>query len=183
MVDRVTARVIDTRRASDHFEYLIELTRGPRTWTVWRRYKEFDTCYKALKKMKAAVSALPPKTLSLHAKSPRTGEKRSSGLELWLNEHLASPSAMMQTPLQALIGVLGLSTFYDLTPEEEDNPSTSATALPTPSATAAASVLSARPASPAISRAICRKPPSTRYPPTVELASPGASESPAPTTL
>ena len=104
------ARVVDTRKHGQHFEYCIEVYHnlgedGIHSWIVWRRFREFLTAHVSLKKSKSIEKyPFPSKKLSFHSTSPSVVSERTEALSGWLREQVSSPRALGQPALLELIG-------------------------------------------------------------------------------
>jgi hypothetical protein len=76
--------------------YPIEVKKGPQTWTVFRRYKQFyslDTDIKRHHLFKKALIAptLPPKNSTISKKDPLLLEARRRGFQQYLSEICKAP--------------------------------------------------------------------------------------------
>ena len=109
VIDAASCSITDVRQEAGHLEYCLEINNGenpenPNAWTVWRRYRQFRAIHQALKQHRAAISPLPPKTLSFHGTSHKTGEVRVAALTKWLQDHLGTPNALAVPAMLEFIG-------------------------------------------------------------------------------
>ncbi|CAG9467049.1 unnamed protein product [Pedinophyceae sp. YPF-701] len=89
---RVVAAEIVQSRADQHVSYKVRVTdAGDRSWTVSRRYREFEALHRALRDLPEYCMRLPPKRFLVHTQSPEFVESRRRQLDKYLTEVLQDP--------------------------------------------------------------------------------------------
>ena len=99
--------VTSMRQLSGHLEYCISFRLGTRIWSVWRRYRQFDACLRALRKHKIITLPLPPKyrvVPTRHGTSARTADARATALCAWIAAQLRVPGSLSVPAMLDLVG-------------------------------------------------------------------------------
>ncbi|KAI9192937.1 uncharacterized protein BJ171DRAFT_35436 [Polychytrium aggregatum] len=101
LISSVVINATEVRESpSRHVVYQLSIRTPSRSWTVWRRYSEFETLHSLLRELSPTPFGLPPKSFSIWGNTlsdPSKVEARRLGLETYVQTILNHENDLWKT--------------------------------------------------------------------------------------